>query len=392
MTSQLDIPQNSAKGLYRTGLLGFVVACVLVGGLLAHKHFDLSHETRARQEALAAGPLVRVHQVSLSGPTQDLVLQGEALPQSSVILYAKLSGYLRTISVDKGDRVRAGQTLAVIESLETDRDYQSLQADAENKRQNARRAEALGAQQLLSARDVEQAQADARIADAKLASQAVQRGYQVVKAPFDGTITARFADPGALMQNAANSQSSALPLVTLAKVDRLKVTLYLDQRYAALLHQGDAVNLASPDRPGGGHPGPGHPPLRPAGLPHPDDAGRGRSGQPRRPHRPRQLPAGEDRPQDPPASGDPRGGPHRARRQDLRGRGGRHPASGPAPHHRGRGERPAPAGALRTQGRRDHRPEPGRRRPGGLRGAAPARRGQELRMRLKSNGISAGIL
>jgi len=221
-----------------------------VGGLLAHKHFDLSHEARARQEALAAGPLVRVHQVSLSGPTQDLVLQGEALPQSSVILYAKLSGYLRTISVDKGDRVRAGQTLAVIESLETDRDYQSLQADAENKRQNARRAEALGAQQLLSARDVEQAQADARIADAKLASQAVQRGYQVVKAPFDGTITARFADPGALMQNAANSQSSALPLVTLAKVDRLKVTLYLDQRYAALLHQGDAVNLASPDRPG----------------------------------------------------------------------------------------------------------------------------------------------
>lgn len=239
--------KDRPMGLYRTGIAGLLVACGLVGGLMALKRHDLGREVRDRKATADAGPLVKVQNVALSDAVQTLQLQGEALPMVSTTLYAKLSGYLRTISVDKGDRVRAGQTLAVIESQETDRDYQSLLADAENKRRNARRSEALGKDQLLSAKDVEQAQADARMAEARLASQAVQRGYQVVKAPFDGTVTARFADPGALVQNAANSQSSALPLVTVARVDRLKVTVYLDQRYAALLHKGDSVRLTSSD-------------------------------------------------------------------------------------------------------------------------------------------------
>ena len=235
-------------GLYRTGIVGLLVACGLVGGLMALKRHEVNQEVRERKDVADAGPKVKVQAVGLSEPTQTLQLEGEALPMASTTLYAKLSGYLRTISVDKGDRVRAGQTLAVIESQETNRDYQSLQADAQNKRQNARRSEALGREQLLSAKDVEQAQADARIAEAKLASQAVQLGYQVVKAPFDGTVTARFADPGALVQSAAASQSSALPLVTVARVNRLRVTLYLDQRYAGLLRVGDAVKVGLSDR------------------------------------------------------------------------------------------------------------------------------------------------
>ena len=240
----------SARGVYGAGATGLLVAAVLVGGLLALKHHDLDRDSRSRQQALAAGPLVKVETVALSAPRQTLVLQGEALPVVSTTLYAKLSGFLRTISVDRGDRVRAGQTLAIIESPETDRDYQSLLADAENKRQNARRAEALGREALLAQRDVEQAQADARMAEAKLESQGVQRGYEVLKAPFDGTVTARFADPGALVQNAANAQTSALPLVTVARLDRLKVTLYLDQRYAALLKLGNHIRVSSPSRPG----------------------------------------------------------------------------------------------------------------------------------------------
>lgn len=236
--------------VYGAGATGLVVAAALVASMLALKHRDLGKDSQERQQTLAAGPLVKTETVGLSAASRTLVLQGEALPVVSTTLYAKLSGFLRTINVDRGDRVRAGQTIAVIESPETDRDYQSLLADAENKRQNANRAEALGREQLLSPRDVEQAQADARMADAKLASQGVQRGYQVLKAPFDGTITARFADPGALVQNAANAQSSALPLVTVARLDRLKVTLYLDQRYAALLRLGNHIRVSPPSQPG----------------------------------------------------------------------------------------------------------------------------------------------
>ena len=237
-------------GLYRTGIAGLLVACGLVGGLLALKTHDVAQETRERKATADAGPAVKVQAVALSEALQTLHLEGEALPMATTTLYAKLSGYLRTISVDKGDRVRAGQTLAVIESPETKADYQSLLADAQNKRRHAQRAEQLGKDQLMSAQDVEQAQTDARVAEAKAASQAVQMGYQVVKAPFDGVVTARFADPGALVQNAAASQSSALPLVTVARVNRLRVTLYLDQRYAGLLHVGDPVSVSSPGQVG----------------------------------------------------------------------------------------------------------------------------------------------
>ena len=242
--------KGSARGVYGAGIAGLVLAAGLVGGMLALKRRDLGQDAHGRQADLAAGPLVAVETVAFSAPSRTLVLQGEALPLITTTLYAKLSGFLRTINVDRGDRVRAGSTIAVIESPETDRDYQSLQADAENKRMISKRSEALGREALLAPNAVEQAQADSRMADAKLASQAVQRGYEVLKAPFDGTITARFADPGALVQNAANAQSSALPLVTLARLDRLKVTLYLDQRSAALLHLGDPIRVAAPEHPG----------------------------------------------------------------------------------------------------------------------------------------------
>jgi membrane fusion protein, multidrug efflux system len=238
------------RGVYGVGFTTLVVAAALVGAMLALKRHDLGQESRERQRTLAAGPLVKVETVGLSAPRQTLVLQGEALPVVSTTLYAKLSGFLRTINVDRGDRVRAGQTLAIIESPETDRDYQSLQAVAETKQMNARRAEALGRQALLAPRDVEQAQADARMAEAKLASQGVQRGYEVLKAPFDGTVTARFADPGALVTNAASNQTSSLPVVTVARLDRLKVTLYLDQRYAGLLRLGNHIRVSPPSRPG----------------------------------------------------------------------------------------------------------------------------------------------
>jgi RND family efflux transporter MFP subunit len=252
MTADQNSRTSASRGVYGIGIGGLLLAALLVIGMLALKRHDLGKETRDRQAAAAAGPVVSVATVGLSAPRQTVVVQGEALPFVTTTLYAKLSGFLRSISVDKGDRVRAGQTLAVIESAETDRDYQSLLADAENKRQIAKRAETLAQAQLMAPQDVEQAQANARMADAKLASQAVQMGYEVLKAPFAGTVTARFADPGALVQNAATNQTSSLPVVTVAQLDRLKVTLFVDQRYASLLHVGDHLRVEDRERPGQG--------------------------------------------------------------------------------------------------------------------------------------------
>ena len=229
------------------GALTVVVAALGVGGLLWARQSGLKHEAQQRKAELDAGPRVRVAKVGVQGADRGLTLQGEALPYASTTLYAKVSGFLRSIPVDKGSSVAQGQVVAVVESPETDRDTQALQADADNKRKNAERSRALGQQGLLSPRDVEQAEADARVADAKLASQATLKGYQVVRAPFSGVVTQRFADPGALVQN-GGATSTAQPLVTLAQVDRLRVTAYLDASVASLVKAGTEVEIRPVDR------------------------------------------------------------------------------------------------------------------------------------------------
>lgn len=229
------------------GALTVAVAALGVGGLLWARQSGLRHEAQQRKADLEAGPRVRTAKVGVQGAERALVLQGEALPYASTTIYAKVSGFLRSIPVDKGTPVAKGQTLAVVESPETDRDTQALQADADNKRKNAERSRALGKEGLLSPRDVEQAEADARVADAKLASQATLKGYQVVRAPFSGVVTQRYADPGALVQN-GGATSTAQPLVTLAQVDRLRVTVYLDASVASLVKAGTEIEIRPVER------------------------------------------------------------------------------------------------------------------------------------------------
>ena len=174
--------------------------------------------------------------------TPEQAYQAEALPFLSTTLYARASGFLKEIRVDKGSRVRKGELLARIESREMDQDLEVLKADAENKRNNANRATALLGDRLISAREAEQAQADARMAEAKLASQGVSRAYQEIRAPFDGVVTQRFVDPGAMVQNASSS-TNVQPVVTVAQLERLRVTFYLDQKLAKRVKVGDVVKV-----------------------------------------------------------------------------------------------------------------------------------------------------
>jgi len=230
------------------GLITVGVAVLGLGGLLWAKQSGLKQEAQQRKEESDAGPRVRVVKLGSQSADRALTLQGEALPYVSTTLYAKVSGFLRSIPVDKGSLVTKGQVVAVVESPETDLDTQALKADADNKRRNAERSRALGKDGLLSPRDVEQAEADAKVADEKLASQTTLKGYQVVRSPFSGVITQRLADPGALIQN-AGATTTAQPLMTVAQVDRLRVTLYLDASIAPLVKAGTVIQVRPTERP-----------------------------------------------------------------------------------------------------------------------------------------------
>ncbi|BDU77336.1 efflux RND transporter periplasmic adaptor subunit [Mesoterricola sediminis] len=230
------------------GVALLAAAAAAIGVLWAFQRAGVAREAAHLRANEEAGPRVRVARVGGGGDTGALELNGDALPWESTTLYAKASGFLREIRVDKGTRVAKGQVLAVIESSEVNTDARALKADAENKRRYAERLKKLSQDGVISSRDLEDAEAAARIAEEKLASQKALQGYLTVTAPFAGVITQRFADPGALIQNAGSS-TSAQPVVALAHVERLRVTFYLDQAVAARVKPGQAVTVRPIDRP-----------------------------------------------------------------------------------------------------------------------------------------------
>lgn len=231
---------------------GVVAALVVVGGVAAvatGRQEETRSEAERRRKDNAEGPRVVVVAASQSPPERRIELQAEARPWAQVTLYAKVSGYLRSIAVDKGDRVKKGQRIAVIESPELDSQYDAAVADFKYKKVNAARATSLAKPGVVSARDAELAESSAEVARATVRQLGTQRQYEEIRAPFDGTITARFVDPGALLQAATSAQTGALPLCTVGTTERLRVSAYVDQRDAAWVKAGDEAEVAVPDRP-----------------------------------------------------------------------------------------------------------------------------------------------
>ncbi len=248
-------PERQAKRkgsalLYVAGIAIVVVAAVGAFFLFTRQraHVEAATEELTTQEQ--KGPSVEIATAHKVAGSDTLRLIAEARPFQTAIVYAKVGGYMRSIAVDKGDFVRENQVVAVIESPETDKQYQAAVADAHNKQLIADRAATLVKKEMISQQDADQAAADAAVSKANLEQVGVLKSYEQLQAPFSGTVTARYADPGALIQNAATSQTSALPVVEISETGRLRVYVYVDQAHAAFVHQGDAVTLVDQAHPG----------------------------------------------------------------------------------------------------------------------------------------------
>lgn len=238
------------RTLIFSGAVLIIIALVALFVLSERKKAYMAKEIKERAAAASAGIPVRVVSATRSSGMRTVTLAGEARPYASVTLYAKVSGYLREIRVDKGDQVKEGQVMAVIESPELDRQYDAALADAKNKRVDAERFKTLVKKGYVSQQDSDNADATARVAEANAESLREQKGYETLRAPFPATVTVRYADPGALVQSAATSQTNALPLVTLSQTDRLRIYVYLDQHEASFVHVGDRAEISDPSRPG----------------------------------------------------------------------------------------------------------------------------------------------
>jgi RND family efflux transporter MFP subunit len=243
-------PRHRSVLVYLVGGVVLVATVLGVVGLGSHRRSQAREDAQAREATIRKGPRVRVAPVKTSPGLRHLTLQGEARAYAEVTIFAKVAGFLHDLRVDRGDRVKRDQLLATVTAPELDSQYLAAVADAKNKRITANRLTALQPSGVVSVQELDTGRAAADVADANEAALATQRGYRVIKAPFDGIVTARFADPGTLIQSAANGQSGAVPIVAVARADKLRVFVYVDQASAAFVRSGDAAKITVGERPG----------------------------------------------------------------------------------------------------------------------------------------------
>ena len=233
-------------------IIGIVILLILGGGIAAitlSKGNKVAKETNERATELKDGPVVKISIAQYTTAPKQIVLIGEAKPYMSATIYAKISGYMDKIFVDKGDKVVQDQLLATINNPEIDQQYNAAVADLENKKKILERDKKLLDKKFISQEDEDLSQTSVTLAEATLRSLTEQQQYKSLRAPFSGTVTARYADPGALIQNAINSQTSAQPVVTIADLNRLRVYVYAEQKDAAFLKVGYAVDITLSENP-----------------------------------------------------------------------------------------------------------------------------------------------
>lgn len=248
-----DFRSKTTAGRPLAFYAGTAILLAAASGAVLYVHKSRSHEIGAVRETRAAaaerGPRIEVVKATASPTERSIKLLGDARSGATTTIYAKVAGYLKTISVDKGDRVEAGDIIAMIESPELDQQYAGASADLANKRRNLARIKELFGKGIATQVALNQAETDATIAENTVGALETTKSYQTVRAPFSGRVTARFVDPGALVTNAQTNITSAMPMVTISDDRRIRVYAYVQQADAPFVHIGDKVVLSDASNP-----------------------------------------------------------------------------------------------------------------------------------------------
>ena len=249
---------STAKRLRITGIAGAVLVVVAVAaGILSRSASANRGREWTDEQAL---PVVSVVTPGSGGAVSALDLPGRLEATSRAPLYARVSGYLRKWNVDIGARVKAGQLLAEIEAPDVEQQLLQAQADLATAEANASLARSTAArwQSMLetdsvSKQDVDEKTGDLAAKDAVVKAQRanVERlrtmhGFTRILAPFDGVVTARDTDIGALI----NAGGSGQELFVVSDIRRLRVYVNVPQAFAANLSQGTKATLSVPERAG----------------------------------------------------------------------------------------------------------------------------------------------
>src|SRR5262252_4403626 len=242
-------------------ILGAIALLAAVGAVM----WGVSTRTRAlgvvtQETREMAVPSVAVVTPTRGAPQEEIVLPGTMQAFTDAPIYARTNGYLKKWYLDIGARVRAGQLLAEIDTPDVDQQLQQARADLSTAQANARLAQTTAERyrdliesDSVSRQDLDNANGnlEAREAAVESARANVKRleqlqSFRRIEAPFDGVITARNTDIGALIDSGGNAKE----LFHVAAVHRLRVFVNVPQVYSQAARAGLTAELTLKEFPG----------------------------------------------------------------------------------------------------------------------------------------------
>ena len=257
MSSQ-PLKTLSPRQLLLVGIIALVAAgAIAANGLISRgrSNQDLVQWTNAQAvTTVALAKLVR------GDAEQRLILPGSIQPYSKATIYARVSGYVKSWNKDIGSQVKAGEVLATIEAPDLDQQLAQARATLASAKANqeiaeitATRNNTLVKRQIVSQQIADQTSADAEAKKAIMdASQAYVRqleamqSFKQIVAPFDGVVTARNTDIGALI----NSGNAGQALFEVSDLHQVRIYVQVPQAFTADLRPGLKATFEMPQYPG----------------------------------------------------------------------------------------------------------------------------------------------
>jgi RND family efflux transporter MFP subunit len=237
------------------------IAILVAGGVVAGGLLTRRSQAEALKESAAERSVPTVSLVSMKDvPAGDLTLPARIEAWSRAPIYGRVSGYLARWHVDIGAKVKAGQALAQIDTPDLDQDLRQAQAQLAVARtaltladSTAKRWQSLVAQNAVSRQEAEEKlndfaskQANVQALQASVEREQALKRYTTLIAPFDGVVTARNIDVGALVSVGGSAGSE---LFVVSDIRRLRVYVQVPQSQVALIKPGSKAELTVPERP-----------------------------------------------------------------------------------------------------------------------------------------------
>jgi RND family efflux transporter MFP subunit len=251
-------PAVSRRSLYIAGLSVAIIAVVIVVfGITTRKVADAKLRQWTENQAV---PVVAVAAPDTRGKMTTFSLPGRLEAYTQAQIYARVTGYVKDWKADIGTPVKTGQLLAEIDAPDLDQQIMQAEANLASAKANSvlsdmtlTRGQSLIKTYAISQQDLDQRAADAsnkqglvRAAQANLDRLRVLEQYKRLVAPFDGLVTARNTDIGALI----NAGGGGPPMFIVSETSKLRVYVNVPQNYVPSVPVGTKAQITVPEYPG----------------------------------------------------------------------------------------------------------------------------------------------